>query len=142
MSIGKLCRGEVVIAPKDMSVHEAAKLMKQHNIGDIIVIHKKDNNIEPIGILTDRDIVMKIVADEVEAKMICVGDAMSQDLLVLNHHQDTQEAIDMMSARGVRRAPIIDNHHKIVGLVSIDDLLLLVADELSSLAKLIRKQLD
>jgi CBS domain-containing protein len=142
MSIGKICEREVIIAPTDMPVHEAAKLMKKHNIGDIIVVTDKDSKVKPVGILTDRDIAMKIVADELDAKKIGIGDAMSQDLLTLNYHQGVQEAIDMMSAKGVRRAPVVDDQYKIIGIASIDDLLILVADEISSLAKLVRKQLQ
>jgi len=142
MSIGKFCEHNVVIAPKDMAVHEAAKLMKRYNIGDIVVVDNEDRDAGPVGILTDRDIAMKIVANELDANKISIGDAMSQNLLTLNDQQGIQEAIDMMSAKGVRRAPVIDNHHKIVGIVSIDDLLILIADEMSSLAKLVRKQVD
>ncbi len=140
MSIHKICTAKVITAVKSMPIQEAAMLMKKNNIGDIVVIESKTNN-KPIGILTDRDIAMKIVADGVDAKTICVGDVMSSDLLVLKKHQGINEAIEMICAKGVRRAPIVDDNDKICGIAAVDDLLILVSDELSSLAKLVRKQI-
>lgn len=140
MSIRKICACEVVKAAKSLSIKEAAKLMKKNNIGNIIVVENETND-EPIGILTDRDIVVKIFADEIDVKNICVGDVMSNDLLVLKQHQGVNEAIEMMCAKGVRRAPIVDENYKLCGIATVDDLLLLVADELNSLAKLVRKQI-
>jgi len=140
MTIGKHCKHDVVTAPRDTSVYKAAQLMKQHNIGNIVVIDKSDG-ITPIGILTDRDVAIKIVADEIDPRQLTIGDAMSQDLLILREHQDIQEAIDMMCAKKVRRAPIADQQNKIIGIVTIDDLILLFADEFASVAKLIRQQI-
>lgn len=140
MSIHKLGTQVVIKLNKKSSIIDAAKLMKKHNIGDIIIVENESEN-KPIGILTDRDIAMKIVADDVDIKNICVGDAMSYDLLTLKKHQGIQEALDMMSAKGVRRAPILNDDGTISGIASIDDLLILIAGELSSLAKLVHKQI-
>lgn len=139
MTIGSHCKHAVITTAKDTSVYDAAKLMKKHNIGNIVVVDKTNGG-TPIGIFTDRDIAMRIVADEVDPRNLTVGDAMSQDLLVLQEHQHLQEAIDMMCTKKVRRAPIVDKNNKIIGIATVDDLLLLFADELGSLAKLIRGQ--
>ena len=140
MTIGKHCKHEVITAPRDTSVYKATQLMKQHNIGNIVVVDGNDRN-TPVGIFTDRDVAMKIVADEVDPRQLTIGDAISQDLLILQEHQHIQEAIDMMCAKKVRRAPIVGKDNKITGIVSVDDLILLFADELGSVAKLIRQQI-
>ncbi len=139
MTIGSHCKHIVITAAKDTSVFDVAKLMKKHNIGNIVVVDETNGGM-PIGILTDRDIAMRIVADEVDPKRLTVGDAMSQDLLVLHEHQHIQEAVDMMCAKSVRRAPVVDKNNKIIGITTVDDLLLLFSDQLGSLAKLVRKQ--
>jgi CBS domain-containing protein len=140
MSIRKICTCEVVKAVKSMPAKEAAKIMKKNNIGAIVVVENETNS-KVVGILTDRDIVVKVFAENIDAKNICVGDVMSNDLLVLKQHQGINEAIEMMCAKGVRRAPIVDDGGKLCGIAVVDDLLLLIADELSSLAKLVRKQI-
>jgi len=139
MTIGKIGKRKVISAPIEATIFEVAKLMKQHNIGDVIIVENKN---EPVGIITDRDIVIKIVADEVNPKEMIASDMMSNDLLILKEYQNIQEAIDMMCARGVRRAPIVNVNNILIGLVSTDDLALLISDEMESYAKLIRKQLS
>jgi CBS domain-containing protein len=140
MSIRKLCTANVVTAVKSMPVKEAARLMKENNIGNVVVVENETDN-RPVGILTDRDIVIKILADEVDVENICVGDVMTEDLLILKQHQSINEAVEMMCAKGVRRAPIIDGDNKLCGIAAADDLLILIADELNSLARLVGKQI-
>lgn len=140
MTIGDYCKHVVITTSKNTNVFDAAKLMKKHNIGNVVVVDETNGG-TPIGIFTDRDITIKIVADEIDPRKLTVGDAMTQDLLVLQEHQSIQEAIDKMCAKKVRRAPIIDKNNKIIGIATVDDLLLLFSDELGSLAKLVRKQI-
>lgn len=137
MAIGKLYKCDVITAPHDALVSDVAKLMKQYNIGDIVVV---DNKNSPLGIITDRDIAVKIVADEVDSKQVSAADIMSSDLLILKEYQDIQEAIDMMSAKNIRRAPIVDENNQLCGIVSVDDLIMQFAEGLQSIARIIYKQ--
>lgn len=141
MTINKLGTSNVIKIEASATVVEAAKLMQKHNIGNIVVLESEEAD-EPVGILTDRDIAVEIVANEIDPRALCVADVMNRDLLVLKNYRGIQEALDMMSAKGVRRAPIVNDANKIVGIASIDDLLILIADELGSLAKLVRKQIE
>ena len=142
MSIKHICERDVVTTTKNASIYEVAKLMKKHNVGNVVVIDNQVITNKPIGILTDRDIAMKIVAEDVDARQISAGDIMADNLLLLHANQSINEAIDMMCAKGVRRAPISDDTHKVIGIASIDDLFILLAEEMGSLSKLIRKQVD
>lgn len=141
MTISKLGTTNVIKIESTATVVAAAKLMRKHNVGNIVVVENEETD-EPIGILTDRDIAVEIVASEIDPQALCVADVMNRDLLVLKNYRGIQEALDMMSAKGVRRAPIVNDANKIVGITSIDDLLILIADELGSLAKLVRKQIE
>ncbi len=141
MAIRDICEKNVLTVPKDTSITEAAKLMKKHNVGNVVIVENNTNiKNHPIGILTDRDIVLKIVADEENANQISVADAITNEPFLLKGHQSINEALEMMCAKAVRRAPIVDNYDQVIGIVSTDDLLILMAEELSTLAKLIHKQ--
>ena len=77
MKLKELCNRDVVIIEPSDSVVEAAKLMKQYNVGDVIVVNTESGKIKPIGVLTDRDIVVELVADEVDVSTVSVSDIMS-----------------------------------------------------------------
>src|SRR5690242_17221736 len=109
MSIGQACRCKVVAVFSETTVSQAAKMMKENNIGDIVIVNG-DN--KPVGIITDRDIVIKVIADGANVDDLCVSDMMSEDLLVLKDYQSIQEALAMMCAKRVRRAPIVDSYEK------------------------------
>jgi CBS domain-containing protein len=141
MSIGKICETKVITATKDMMITEAAQVMKEHNIGSIVVVEQQQSSFIPIGMLTDRDIVTKVVTEDLDLDSVTVGDVMNGELLLLKKHQSIQEAIDMMSAKGVRRVPVIDDNNVLIGVFSVDDLFILLADEIQSVARLIRKQI-
>lgn len=138
MPIEELAKCKVIVGSVDMTIFEIAKLMKDFNIGDVIIMGNKK---EPIGIITDRDITIKIVANDVNPKEIVAADIMSTDMLILKNYQAVQESLEMMCAKGVRRAPIVNSENILVGVVSADDLALLISDEMSSYGKLIQKQL-
>jgi predicted transcriptional regulator len=138
MSIGEACRCKVVAVFSDTAISQSAKLMKENNIGNIVVV---DGDNKPVGIITDRDIVIKVIADEASVDDLCAGDIMSGDLLVLKDYQSIQEALAMMCAKKVRRAPIVDSYGTLVGIATTDDLIMLLADEMGDLADLIGKQL-
>ena len=137
MTISKISNHKVITLSTDKTVLDVARLMREKNIGNVIIVN--DEN-QPVGIITDRDITIKIVADEISPNQMLVSDVMSSDLLVLKEYQTIQEALDMMSAKGVRRAPVVNESNNLTGIVSSDDLALLVADEIESYGKLIRKQ--
>lgn len=96
----------------------------------------------PVGIITDRDIVIRVVADAINPKEITAGDIMSNNLLILNEYQSIQEAIDMMCAKGVRRAPVVNDAGALIGIISVDDLVLFIVNIVESYGKLIRKQIS
>jgi CBS domain-containing protein len=138
MTIGNMCRDQVVTIAEAASIKEAAKVMAEKNIGFLVVTGADGN--KPVGSLTDRDIVVNGIADKGEVVNLKVSDIMHKDLLVLKGEQGVREIIKDMCEKGVRRAPIVENE-KLIGIVSIDDLLVLLAKELNEVAELIKKQI-
>jgi predicted transcriptional regulator len=141
MSIGKYYQTDVVTISQEASIQEAAKLMAEKHVGCLLVYEDEKNKDKPIGIITDRDIVLKIVVQKSDLGAYKVSDAMSKDLLILSSDMEISEVIESLASRSVRRAPIQDDD-KICGLVSLDDLMLRAAREMGDLADVIESQIN
>jgi CBS domain-containing protein len=137
MTISAICNREVITVQRDATVLHAAKLMRQYHVGDVVVIEDRKDQVVPIGIVTDRDVVMEVVATELDCKIFTVGDIMVASLAVVKDSAGLLEAIQIMSGKGVRRLPVVDDSGSLAGIVTLDDLLLLFAKELGSLGKLV-----
>jgi CBS domain-containing protein len=140
MPIGELAIRQVVVASRDTPVLEAAKLMRQYHVGDIVVTDENDGKRFPVGIVTDRDIVLEVMAQEVNASKLSVGDIMSADLITVREYEGVLQTIQLMRAKGARRAPVVDKDGALIGVISADDFIELLADELNELAKLISRE--
>ena len=137
MTIGAICNREVITVQRDATVLHAAMLMREYHVGDVVVVEARNEQCVPVGIVTDRDVVIKLVATELDSAVITVGDIMESKLTIVKEHSGVFEAIQAMTAKGVRRLPVVDIEGGLVGIVTLDDLLLLLAKEFSSLTKLI-----
>jgi CBS domain-containing protein len=141
MTIGTICKRNVVVVRKDASIVDVAKRMRILHVGTVIVIDERDGKQLPVGILTDRDIVLSIVASDAEhLPFIGVGDAMSDDLLTAAEDTSLPDALKLMQERGVRRLPVVDHTGALVGIVTTDDVIRFLADELSQVAKLMNHE--
>jgi CBS domain-containing protein len=140
MTIGTICNREVITVQRDASVLHAAMLMRQYHVGDVVVIEARNAQCVPVGIVTDRDVVIKLVATELDSAVITVGDIMEPKLTIVKEHSVVLEAIQVMIAKGVRRLPVVDDDGGLVGIVTLDDLLLLLAKEFSTLTKLVARE--
>ncbi len=142
MSISKYVNREVITLSEDASLYDAAKLMKDKNIGALIIVKNKASDQTPVGILTDRDIVFKILDHEMELKKINVQDIYTRDLLTLKEHEGMEETIKAMCDKGVRRAPMIDEQGQLTGIITLDDLIIKLTEKLQHLSELIKKQIN
>ncbi|MBZ5674962.1 MAG: CBS domain-containing protein [Acidobacteriia bacterium] len=140
MPVGELCIRQVVVTPRKTSVVEAAKLMRQHHVGDIVVTDETNGRRTPVGIVTDRDIVLEVLAQELDATSLTVGDIMTGDLVTVRENEGAFQTIQLMRAKGARRVPVVDGQGVLVGIVSVDDFVELLAEELSQLAKLVARE--
>jgi CBS domain-containing protein len=137
MGIGELCHRVVVTIQRQASAEDAARLMRASHIGNVVVVDGADS-VRPVGMLTDRDIVVKIVAQGLTPAQTPVGSIMSTPVVAVREEDGFIEALDKMSARGVRRAPVVDADGRMCGLISVDDLVPLLARELAKIGALIR----
>lgn len=140
MSVGEFCNREVVIARRDESALQAARLMRHHHVGDLVVVDERDGRRVPVGILTDRDLVMEVLAEDLGGRALTVGDIMHTDLLLADEDQELMDTVKQMRDRGVRRVPVVDQQGKLQGILALDDVVELVAEQLTDLVKLIGRE--
>ena len=139
MKVGDLCSPQVVTAEPGASLREAALAMRNQHVGALIVVERKDGVARPVGILTDRDIVVAVIAvPGARPEGIRVGDAMSTDLATAREDDGMFEAVQRMAERAVRRLPVVGADGALKGVVSLDDVLRVLAAELGQLAEALR----
>ena len=140
MSIGKICTRTVTIIDRTESARDAAKLMRKHHVGDLVVIDVKDARRIPVGIVTDRDIVISVVAADVDADKITVSDIMAPKVVTAHVDEDELELAQRMRGLGIRRIPVVDERGSLIGIIAMDDLLEHLSEGLSSIAHIHERQ--
>jgi CBS domain-containing protein len=126
MSLARFTRKKLVTLRPDATLREAADLMRREHVGAVVITEGR----RPVGIVTDRDLALRAVAVGATADT-AVAEVMSGDLVVARASEQLDEAFGRMRRSGVRRLPIVDGRGRLVGLVALDDLLVLLAAELS-----------
>lgn len=119
---------------------QAAKLMREHHVGDLVVVEELAGKRVPVGIVTDRDLVVELLAKGVDVSTVTVGDVMTRSLLAVPESEGIYDTIQFMRSKAVRRVPVVDKDGALVGIVSADDLLDLLSEEVGGLAKLAFRQ--
>lgn len=137
MLIGEFCNRNVVVVTEAQSVTEAARIMRQHRVGDVVVTRGTDLRQVPVGILTDRDVATEIVADKVDPDSVTVKDTMSFELVTVSETDDMLQTVEMMRQRKIRRVPVVDEEGVLVGILTVDDVLDVIAEMLTDIAKLV-----
>ena len=140
MKAGELCNREVVTASRGTTITEAARLMRDHHVGSLVVVEMQEGITKPVGIVTDRDLVIEVLAENIELDTITVGDVMSFTLLKISDQESVFDTAQRMRARGVRRVPVISETGALIGILALDDMLDLLSEELSLLAKLTSRE--
>jgi len=141
MSAGEYCNRDVVVIERTESVREAINLMRNNHVGDVVVVEMRENASIPVGILTDRDIVVEILAEDVDLDAVNVGDVMSYQLVTVAEETKLLDAIKLMRMKGVRRLPVVNESGELQGILSVDDLLELVVEQLSDIIGVVSKEI-
>jgi signal-transduction protein with cAMP-binding, CBS, and nucleotidyltransferase domain len=116
--------------------------MRQHHVGDAVIVEEQNGIKKPIGIVTDRDLVVEIMATELDPAVITVGDISVSRLVAVQENTGIFDTIQYMRRMAVRRSPVIDDRGGLIGIITLDDLLQLLSEELSELAKLVKREID
>jgi CBS domain-containing protein len=142
MPLKDLCQGQVVCIGPKATVLDAALLMKEKHVGDVLVVKTPDRPKNPIGILTDRDIVTKVVAKRLAPDEIKVEEVMLTDLHVACDSDGVLEATEKLENAAVRRLPVVDADGNVKGILSADDFYELLATEFGNLSRISSRQVS
>lgn len=140
MNVGELCSRQVVFVGRETSLDEAARLMREHHVGSLVVVTDRGGSRVPVGMLTDRDIVVAVVARKLNPEAFAVKGAMTEGVRVVREEEDVTDALRAMRERGVRRLPVVNAAGALVGIVTLDDLFEHVAQEMDGFMRALRSE--
>lgn len=140
-TVGELCDRDVIVTQPDTTVSEAAKIMRAQHVGSIVIVENLNGGLRvPVGIVTDRDLVIEVMSVDLDAKAITVGDIARRELFTVDAEESAAKAIQLMRSKGVRRLPVVTAEGRLLGLVAFDDVLEAVTGELSELTRVIGRE--
>lgn len=142
MKLKELCTPDVASCTADVSALHAARLMRDHHVGDLVILDENSEDGTPIGIVTDRDIVVEVLARDRDPAKVILRDIMRVPLVIARASEEVEQALERMRAHGVRRVPMLDDDGKLAGIVSLDDLLRRLAADAAALTEVIAREQD
>ena len=140
MNVSEICNPEVVVVYRDMELTNAAKLMRDRHVGSLVVVADRLSERVPVGMLTDRDLTIAVLAKELDPHTVTVGDVMSTDLFTVREGDSVNAALRVMRERGVRRVPVVTHSGALAGILTLDDLLDVVAEQLGDVVRAIARE--
>lgn len=137
MSISEFCVHNVVCASRDTTALEAAGLMRHHHVGDVIVVDEVDGGKKPVGIVTDRDLVVEVMAGGVDPREVKLGELVLRSPVTIDKNASYAETVRLMAVNGVRRIPVVGEGGVLVGIITADDMLRQLTSPLAALSDLV-----
>lgn len=133
LNVGEICTREVTIAFRDTDLVAAARLMREAHVGALVVVDEMPGKRMVAGLITDRDIVTAVIAPGLDPRTLNVEDVMTEPVLTMSEDESLLDLLRMMRDKGVRRVPVLGAERELVGLVTLDDALEILAEELDLL---------
>jgi CBS domain-containing protein len=137
MSIQRICQRDVDVAEPGESVHAIAERMRQRTVGCLVIVNEFK---EPIGIVTDRDLVIRVLAEGKDPYTTRIEEAMTYNLKTVPNDGAIEQALRVMRGGEFRRVPVVDHDGKLVGLVTLDDILMLLAEEFTQVRDVLDRE--
>jgi signal-transduction protein with cAMP-binding, CBS, and nucleotidyltransferase domain len=140
MRVGEFCVREVIECTRKTSALELSQLMRQSHVGDVVVVDQPNGKKVAVGIVTDRDLAVEVMAKERDPALVTAGDLMGRKLITVGEGGDVYETAELMRYEGVRRVPVVDDQGGLAGIVTMDDLLRIIGEQLALLAQVIGRE--
>lgn len=137
MNVGNICKRAVTTALTSDTGRRAAVLMRDNHVGDVVIVKDSGGMLWPLGMVTDRDLVMEIISTYGDPDTLTLGEIMSEPVYCLTEGEGIDHALMRMRAAGVRRAPVIGTDGQLTGIVSVDDVIALLAERMGNLSALL-----
>jgi CBS domain-containing protein len=139
MNIERICNRDVTLAYENEPIDEIARRMREQHVGSVIVVPRAGGCV-PVGMLTDRDIVVEVLAAGLDYRTVTVGEVMSREPATVREDDDIVDALRVMRTYGVRRLPVLSRTGILAGIVAIDDLLEIFAGQVDDVARAIGRE--
>jgi CBS domain-containing protein len=133
MLVAETCTPDVVCCRPQASALEAARLMREKHVGDVVVVSDPEGERVPIGVITDRDLAIEVLAHGRDAASITLASLIRTPVVIARDSEDTRTVIERMHAHGVRRIPVVDARGVLRGIVTLDDLLRMLLSDMQLL---------
>lgn len=142
MNVGKICHRPAVTVSPGEDLTTVARLMRERHVGYLIVVDPKSPQSapKPIGVLTDRDVVVTVLAREANAQTLTAGDIMNSQPITVDETDSLRHALQTMRRAGVRRLPVLGRAGELAGIIALDDIIDLLAGEIEEIAGVIRNE--
>lgn len=142
MLLKEICTPDVVHCSPQTTALGLARLMRERHVGDVVVVEDPQSDQTPIGLVTDRDLVVEVLGRERDPARVCAREIMRKPVVIARTSEDTAQAVERMKAHGVRRIPVMDEHRRLAGIVCLDDLLRQLAAEAGALVEIVSREQD
>jgi CBS domain-containing protein len=142
MNVGRICKRQLVTVTPRTDLVAAAELMREHHVGFVVVVEPQPPSAygRPIGVLTDRDIVVCVVAGAADPKLLRVADVMNPDPVTIDEAESLDHALRIMRRMGIRRLPVVGSRGMLSGVVSLDDIIDLLGSEIADVVGAVRNE--
>jgi CBS domain-containing protein len=141
MTAGEICTRAPAIATRNDTLIQAAQQMRASHVGALVVVENRHDRRVPIGILTDRDIVVGAVATNAgHVDSLRVGDVMGQDVVTVRESESLERALERMKEHGIRRLPVVSGDGALVGVLTLDDVLEVLTEQQVGLVKIVAQE--
>jgi CBS domain-containing protein len=142
MNVGEICRRNVATVRPGDELLAAARLMREKHVGFLVAVEPavKEKTWQPVGVLTDRDLVVSVLAREADPRTLCVGDVMTRKPVTVMMSDSVAHALHEMKRIGARRLPIVGDLGEMVGVIALDDIVEALAGQLQDVAGSIRTE--
>ncbi|MBI1246220.1 CBS domain-containing protein [bacterium] len=137
MSVGRICIREVDVISANETAQAAAQRMHARKVGTLVVV---DSRSKPVGIVTDRDLTIRILASGRDGATTTIEEIVRGPLKTVEEDTSIEEALRVMRKGPFRRLPVVSGEGELVGLISLDDILELLAEELTSICCLLEEE--
>jgi CBS domain-containing protein len=142
MHIGEICTRSVVTCRRDASARELACLMRERHVGDVVVVDEHEGLLTPVGVVTDRDLVVKVLSLGGDPDVVRAGDLMAKTVATAFESELVYDAIWHMRGKGIRRLPVVDARNHLLGILTADDVTRFLAQELGDMARISTHQIE